>query len=148
MDFVKGSQLLYGTHWVYTRRVEWQNYPASMEDILKSSQEFCHLCTIFWQSIPEDRKRPNERAGTKPRVESNVLETGCSIPCPTDGPKALEEGRNRNNQRLRVKIWEELGGGHRAWHEKGHPIYMQLHRDQNVLGRRIQLQEGNTFRYQ
>jgi hypothetical protein len=113
--------------------------------VFSNPQEFCHLCTILWQSIPEDRKREIERAGVTPQEETNVLQTRYSTPCPTHDPSALEEGRNRNNEGLRIKIWEGLGGGQRAWHEMGHPIYMELYHDRKVLGRRIQLQEGKPF---
>lgn len=55
MLIVSSSGLLTGSRETFTRRCEWHDWHKTLEDLQISTEKHCHLCTIFWSSIPKSK---------------------------------------------------------------------------------------------
>lgn len=117
------SGLLVGSISFFTPRVEWHNWLVSLHGLdLDSSQEFCHLCNIFWHSIPETRRR--------------VIVTRNDLGISDTGQVQIDQ-----TIQLRVKIWEDYEG---LWYDE-HRRYMQVYLGEVVQCDSFEIREGRSF---
>jgi hypothetical protein len=106
VQLVRGSGLLVGSKGVFTRTVEWHNFRVSLRDLQASSQDFCHMCTVFYCSIPEPKQWPAEESDKMLKEELRSLETNhLGI---YDFSAIEAQDHIHQSMRLRVKVWEEL----------------------------------------
>lgn len=138
LQLVRESGLLVGSKWLLTRSLEWHNSHISLRELQISSQEFCHLCTIFWCSIPESRRQATEEADARLEEELHALEIN-HLGSYDFSPIEVQD-RIFQSMRLRVRVWEEPSG---HWHDE-QAQYMQLYRGEDSLCKELRIEEGST----
>jgi hypothetical protein len=118
---------------VLTPSLEWHNWHMSLRELQVSKDEHCHLCTIFWCSIPENKRQNIEEVDNQLRTELDLSENNQldidNLSCVKRRDEIIE------TLQLKVKIWESRSEGCR---------YMQLYRNQNELCLQLQIREGNA----
>ena len=141
LQLVRGSRLLVGSKWFFTRNLEWHNFHLSLCDLQASSQDFCHLCTIFWCSIPKHTRKAAEKADKRLEEELHSLE----INHLGSYDFSLIDAQNHTHEsmRLRVKVWEKPSG---RWYDN-HNRYMQIYRGHDPLCEALLIEKGSANNY-
>ncbi|KAF4633669.1 hypothetical protein G7Y89_g4444 [Cudoniella acicularis] len=131
---VSESGLLTGSKDIFTRRYELHEWHKSLRDLQASSQILCHLCNIFWYSIPASERRKIMRADEKLRAQ----EVDSLHAKPHEDPELTHvELRDHVSQasQLRVKLWIKSSDSFEAQVK----YYMQLRRNWENLGPQIEI---------
>jgi pterin-4a-carbinolamine dehydratase len=122
VEIVDQSGLLVGSISAFTPRYESHKWSVSLLDLdLGSSQEFCHLCNIFWYSIPEEKRW----------MVANIEDPGTSDTSQDPIKQTID---------LRVEIWEDDSG---RWYDD-HRCYMELYRGEERLCDKFEICEGSS----
>ena len=118
---VTRSGLLSGSFYFFTLREEWNTWSIRFKGVdLSAPNEFCHLCSLLWYSIPLEKRQEITR--------SSLI------------------GTNGESEGLRIKIFEAHGP---RWYEE-HYRYVQPYHEVNgneyeALCDSLLIEQGNTY---
>jgi hypothetical protein len=118
---VTKSGLLSGSFYFFTQREEWNTWTIRFKGVeLAAPNEFCHLCSLLWYSIPVEKRQ---------KITGNSL-----------------IGTNGESEDLRIKIFEAHGP---RWYEE-HYRYVQPYHEGDGNGYEalcdsLLIERGNTY---
>jgi hypothetical protein len=121
IETVTKSGLLSGSSYFFTPREEWKTWSVCLRGVdLAAPNEFCHLCSILWYSIPLEKRQ---------RITTSSANVSTS-----------------ESKGLKIKIFEAHGP---RWYEEHHryvqPYYADDDNEYETLCDGLLIERGNTY---